>query len=325
MGAFILIMNLRVQKKLLARPRIKKANYDIAKHLTEEKIAGARRGLFSQFALVRRRLPKISTVNAEDLPKKNVLVLAPHPDEPVEKCFATIQGFKKAGGEVAVHVLTPGWRGVELTSDQKKIIQNSKNPGGMDYFIRSRIRLKELKEADKVLGIDSTVHSMDYYNKSKISKEDLKEMKQIIDSGKWDIVIMPDILDIQPTHAVSYDVAMKYLKSKVRRTQKPIELWGFETTYHQHPLTELNQIVKYSAHTQEKKMDALKKHVSQNIRRDAEFVGRMAETERSSAIAEEVGGFGSHIEFGTAQRVEAFSRTTLKPIGPFVFRTKERQ
>jgi LmbE family N-acetylglucosaminyl deacetylase len=318
-------MNMRVQKKLLARPKSKKPAYNSAQKFAEEKMAKARRGFFSQFALVRRRLPKINVVSADNLPKRNVLVLAPHPEEPVEKCFATIQGFKNAGGNVAVHVLTPGWRGVELTRAQQDLISNSKNPEKMDHFIRTKIRLKELKQADNVLGVNSEVHSMDYYKNSRISREDLVEMKGIIDSGKWDVVIMPDVLDIQPTHAVSYDIAMKFLKSKVRRTQKPIELWGFETSYHQHPLTELNQVVKYSAEIQDKKMKALKKHVSQNQRKDVEFVARMAETERSSAIAEEVGGFGSHVEFGKAERIEAFSRTTLKPFGPFVFRTKERQ
>lgn len=318
-------MNMRVQKKLLARPRSKKRGYAISEKFAEEKMAASRRGFFSQFALVRRRLPKINVISADKLPRKNVLVLAPHPEEPVEKCFATIQGFKKAGGNVAVHVLTPGWRGVELTQAQQDIIKKSKNPIQTEHFIRSRIRLKELKEADKILGVNSEVHSMDYYNNSRISRGDLAEMKQIIDSGKWDIVIMPDVLDIQPTHAVSYDVAMKYLKNKVRRTQRPIELWGFETTYHQHPLSELNQIVKYSGSTQKQKMDAVAKHDSQEKRRDLVTIDRMAEAERSSAIAEELGGFGSHVEFAQAQRIEAFSKTTLKPFGPFVFRTKERK
>lgn len=318
-------MNARVQKKLLARPRVKKPSYSIVERFAEEKIMSRRRGLFSQFALVRRRLPKISVISADKLPKKNVLVLAPHPEEPIEKCFATIDGFKKAGGTVAVHVLTPGWRGVELTQAQKAIISKSKNPLQTEHFIRTRIRLKELKEADKVLGIDSQVHSMDYYKNSKVSRGDLAEMKQIIESGNWDIVIMPDVLDIQPTHAVSYDVAMKYLKNKVRMSRKPIQLWGFETTYHQHPLSELGQVVKYSAATQKQKMDALKKHASQNNRKDVESVARMAETERSSAILEEVEGFGSHVDFSLAPRIEAFSKNTLKPFGPFVFRTKERK
>lgn len=291
----------------------------VAQNFVEQEISWKRRGgWLSRFALVSRSLPKVSQLHSDNLPKKRVLVLAPHPEEPVEKCFATISGFIKSGSDVSVHVLTTGAHGVELSADRMARIQTETiNPKQAELNAKIKIRVRELRNADKLLGTKSVMHSMDFYDKRKVSRRDLKLMKQIVGDGKWDIVIMPDRLDMQPTHAVVYDLAVKYLKRAARRTRKPIELWGFETTYHRHILPRLNQTISYTGEVQQKKMDAMKAHNSQVERRGAYIVGRMAETEHSSAIAEERRGFGSHVDFANAQRIEAFHVGVIKPIGPF--------
>jgi hypothetical protein len=71
-------------------------------------------------------------------------------------------------------------------------------------------------------------------------------------------------------------------------------------------------------------MNAVKAHESQESRRDASTVGRFAEAERSSALAEERQGFGSRVNFATAQRLEAFSVNEIKPFGPFSFLGKRK-
>ncbi len=292
----------------------------MAEDFAARKISWKRRGSwFSRFAIVNRNLPRVSQISSEVLPKKRVLVLAPHPEEPVEKCFATISGFLKSGSDVHVHVLTTGAHGVELSAEQARRIQTQTiNPRYAEVIAKIKIRLRELRAADKMLGTKSIVHSMDFYDKHEVSRRDLKLMKSIVGDGKWDIVIMPDRLDLQPTHAVVYDLAVKYLKRVARKSGKPIELWGFETTYHRHNLSELNQTVSYSGDIQEKKMQAMKVHKSQDDRRGAYTMGRFAEAEQSSALAEERSGFGSHVDFSNTQRVEAFSVNVLKPFGPFV-------
>jgi LmbE family N-acetylglucosaminyl deacetylase len=284
-----------------------------------------RRGLFSRFTIVRRDLPRIAEVNMNDLPRRNVLVLAPHPEEPVEKCFATIKGFLNAGSNVKVHVLTTGAHGVELPPEKVASIQaTTKDPVLMERLSKIKTRLKELRAADKLLGVRSKVHSLPFYDSQTVTNRDYALMKEIIGSGKWDVVIMPDRLDLQPTHATIYDLAVRYLRRQAVRRQKPIELWGFETTYHRHPLSELNQIVYYSGEVQDSKMKAMKAHASQDARRGAYILGRMAEAERSSALAEEKSGFGSHVDFQNAQRLEAFSVNQIKPWGPFSTLSKRK-
>ncbi len=290
-------------------------------------IARKRRGLLRQFHIVRRRPPVITEVQYNQLPKKNVLVLAPHPEEPHEKCFATIKGFMIAGGNVQIHTLTTGWHGVELSPEKLDALKKTNLPHAAQRFAQVKTRLREIRNADKQFGagVKNEIHNMDFYNTNEVSKRDVALMKKIVNSGKWDVVIMPDPLDIQPTHAAVYDLAIGFLRRKVRFSRHPIELWGFETTYHRHPLTELNQIVYYTGEVQKEKMAAVSAHKSQEDRRGAVILGRMAEAERSSAIAEEVKGFGVHVDFTQAQRLEAFSKTTLKPYGPFVFGTKKRK
>lgn len=291
----------------------------IAESFAAAKVSWRRRGgWLSRFAIVSRTLPRVSQLSADALPKKRVLVLAPHPEEPVEKCYATIHGLLEAGGDVHVHVLTTGAHGVNLSAEQAMRIQNTTiNPRRAEYIAKTKIRVRELRAADKLLGTKSIMHSMDFYNSSEVSRKDLKLMKSIIGDGKWDIVIMPDRLDLQPTHAVVYDLAIKYLRRAARRSGKPIELWGFETTYHRHPLSELNQTISYSGEVQEKKMNAIKAHASQE-RRGAYMMGRFAEAEHSSAIAEQRDGFGSPVNISNTQRVEVFTVKVLKPVGPFV-------
>jgi LmbE family N-acetylglucosaminyl deacetylase len=296
----------------------------MAEAFASRKVSWKRRGgWLSRFAIISRNLPRVSEISSEVLPKKRVLVLAPHPEEPVEKCFATIHGFLKSGSDVHVHVLTTGAHGVDLSAEHALRIQTKTiNPRRAELLAKIKIRLKELRSADKILGLGeknkSIVHSMDFYDQYEVSRSDLNLMKNIIGDGKWDIVIMPDRLDLQPSHAAVYDMAIKYLRRAARRNKKPIELWGFETTYHRHPLSELNQTVSYSGEVQDKKMQAVKAHKSQDDRRGAYTIGRFAEAEQSSAIAEERGGFGSPVAFSKAQRVEAFSVKVLKAFGPFV-------
>jgi LmbE family N-acetylglucosaminyl deacetylase len=298
---------------------------DSSREFHKQKRLLERKGFLSKYAIVRRTLPRIAEVSANRLPKRNVLVLAPHPEEPVEKCFATINGFLGSGSKVSVHVLTTGAHGVELKPEHSdRIRRTTVNSVEMERFAKTKIRLRELRAADKLLGVKSKVHSMEFYDSHSVSKRDFALMKKIIESGKWDVVIMPDRLDLQPTHAAVYDLALKYLKKQAVRQRRPIELWGFETTYHRHPLSELNQIVYYSGEVQDVKMKAVKAHASQDSRRGAYIMGRMAEAERSSAIVEERNGFGTHVDFEKAQRLEAFSVNEIKPFGPFAILSKRK-
>jgi|GEM_PF-4075471 len=296
-----------------------------AREFASRGVSWKRRGWLSRFALVHRTIGKVSQVHYTDLPKRRVLVLAPHPEEPVEKCFATIHGFLKSGSDVKVHVLTTGAHGVELSPQTaKNIAERTRNPDRMAMLSKIETRLKELREADKLLGVKSRVHSMDFYDSNQVSRRDVEEMRKVVGDGKWDVVIMPDRLDLQPTHAVVYDLAKRFLRRAVRRNRKPIELWGFETTYHRHPLSELSQVVSYTPEVQDVKMKAVQAHVSQDSRRGVYILGRMAEAEHSSAIAESSKGFGSHVDFKNAQRIEAFSVNVLKPAGPFVVSSKRK-
>jgi hypothetical protein len=115
-------------------------------------VAKKRRGLLRQFHLVRRRQPVISEVQYNQLPKRNVLVLAPHPEEPHEKCFATIKGFLLAGGNVKIHTLTTGWHGVELSPEKLARIKETQLPHAVQRFAQVKTRLREIREADKQFG-----------------------------------------------------------------------------------------------------------------------------------------------------------------------------
>lgn len=291
-----------------------------------QEISRKRRGFFSQYHFVRRRLPKLELTRYDALPKKRVLVLSPHPEEHVEKCYATIKGFLKSGSHVGVHVVTPGWHGVKPSSEQLKAVR--KKPVGERGRALAAAAIKtrraETREADKSLGVRSVFHNFDFYSTGVVSRADLSRMREIISKEKPEVVIMPSPMDLQPAHAAVYDLALKYLKRAARSSGKRIEVWGFETPYNQHSLAELNQVVSYTESLQTEKMNAMAKHVSQESRRKAVLTDRMAEATRAMAVKEELMGFGSKVSPMTTEHMELFSKSVLVPFGPLVFSKMKR-
>lgn len=166
-----------------------------------------------------------STTSKKNI-KKNVLILAPHPDdECLMSSFALRLLLENKANIIAV--------AVTLGSDIK----------------RQKERAEEFKEACHTLGATSQILNDDW-------QEKLKELNLLIKEHKIDVIIAPHLLDHHPTHIKTSQLARKLMElTNFHGLYLESEFWG--------ELQTPNLLLEVTTEAFELQFNALTKHVGE--------------------------------------------------------------
>jgi len=133
----------------------------------------------------------------EKLPYRNILVLAPHPDDEVIGCGGSIIKHKSAKDKVGVVCLTDGCRGsIKCNKDENLI----------------KIRKNEMKNAHKFIGIDESINLDLEDGKLKADETTVTKIKDIILRIKPDAIYLPTLIDYHSDHIETSKILMLSLK-----------------------------------------------------------------------------------------------------------------
>lgn len=139
----------------------------------------------------------ISPKLIEKPPGKNILVLAPHPDDEIIGCGGTLYKHHLAGDKITVVYMTDGSRGAEPVLWGKNLVQKRK---------------KEAEAAAKIIGIDELIFLDNPDGELTVNKYTLNQIKQVLEKVKPDLVYLPFILERHSDHRVTSEIFVKCIK-----------------------------------------------------------------------------------------------------------------
>ncbi|RLA87963.1 MAG: hypothetical protein DRG20_06795 [Deltaproteobacteria bacterium] len=128
---------------------------------------------------------------------KNILVLAPHPDDEVIGCGGTLYKHHLAGDKITVVYMTDGSKGAEPKSWGEELAKKRK---------------EEAKEAAKIIGIDELIFLNNPDGELTINKQTLNQIKLVLEKIKPDLVYLPFILERHPDHRITSEIFIKCVK-----------------------------------------------------------------------------------------------------------------
>lgn len=133
-------------------------------------------------------------------PGKNVLILAPHPDDETLGCGGTIRLLIESKKKVKVLLLTSG----------DKANPNLLNPSQSHITNYSLLREKEAKNALRVLGV-SDYEFLRFPDRElrENYKTVLEKNLRIFEDYKPDIIYTPSMIELNPDHRATAKIAMK--------------------------------------------------------------------------------------------------------------------
>jgi LmbE family N-acetylglucosaminyl deacetylase len=179
-----------------------------------------------------RKFLVLSSISA-----KNVLVLAPHPDDEVFGCAGSLINQRKNGARISVVYFCRGDKG-----------SKEKNNNLPD------IRKKEAENSSRIIGIEKSFWLGNNDLELKQDKKNIDSLIGIIGKLKPDCVYLPSPFDPIPDHKATFGIFLEASKRINRNFKCAIyEIWA--------PLP-INCIVDIS-HANELKTKAIKMHQSQ--------------------------------------------------------------
>lgn len=180
----------------------------------------------------------------EEINQKNILVLAPHPDDDVFGCGGTLKKIADSGGSITVAYFCDGSAGVPATNSKFET-RNSK---------LIEIRKEEAKKSAEILGIKEQIFFGYPDGKLAAGSASLKALNDLIHTVKPDIIFVPSFLDNHPDHRVVNEILINIL-SQEKFTG---EIWAYEVWSPLFP----NRIVNITNNIDAKKQ-AMAAHASQ--------------------------------------------------------------
>lgn len=174
---------------------------------------------------------------------KNVLILAPHPDDDALGMGGTIKKMTTRGIKVVVAYLCDGAAGLPIGNPKKR----------SDELVVKR--KAETAEAAKILGITQTFFFGYPDGKLAASNSAIMAIKDLIEKGKPDIIFLPSFLDNHSDHRLTNDIFINAATS-VLKADFPV--WGYEVW----TPTFANRIIDITLYIKTKK-EAILAHKSQ--------------------------------------------------------------
>jgi LmbE family N-acetylglucosaminyl deacetylase len=156
-----------------------------------------------------------------DLKFKNVLVLAPHPDDEIFGVGGTIKKLAGQGAFVAVVYFCDGAGGVPEGTNENNELKRT-DPALV------QIRKKEAEAAAKLLGISKQIFYSYPDGKLNSSQSAVNGVVDLLKNSEWDIIFLPSLWDNHPDHRSVGEIFYNSLKQKKVEFSKKFEIWFYE-------------------------------------------------------------------------------------------------
>jgi len=231
---------------------------------------------------VTKRLDSRIVTPKEVLSNKKIVVLSPHPDDDVISVGGTITQLKEKQNKVKIIYMVSGniavrdkdvIRYLDKKSDGNDSVKSEIKSGTVDqkklFDVKTKVREFEAKQATKTLGVhtkDLVFLRSPFYEtgliiKNEITESDWKPLTKILEEEKPDIIIVPgESADPHVTHGKCIEIFRTALNhAKI----SSLELWHYRGGWEEYTVSEANKIVPLSEKIMEKKIKAIKQHVSQ--------------------------------------------------------------
>ncbi len=200
----------------------------------KKKYSVSKEGWFEDLILTENIVPK----------NKKILVVSPHHDDSAVSCGAILSCLTKYN-KVTTVVMSNGSHASMKGNTPKE---------------RTASREQEAKNESRILKTKTIFNYSQFYDfGKKYWQNDLKRFAKVFKAIKPDIIILPDDRDNHPTHALSTELVLDFLKTQKKRP----ELWYYEGLWSQHVLEEINLIFGYNKKRLAIKNKAIRAHKSQ--------------------------------------------------------------
>lgn len=197
--------------------------------------------LFEQ--LRSRDLDNSKPATKEDLKEKNVLVLAPHPDDDIIGCGGTLNMYRQNGATITVVYMTDGRKGKPAYDyDEDTLVSE---------------RREEARKAAAIIGIDKLLFLDNRDSELSATPKTILRISDILSEVKPEAVFLPFLLDNHMDHKATNDIFVM----ASREYNSNILCYGYEIWT---PITTPNYIVDITEDIETKKR-ALAQHRSQLI------------------------------------------------------------
>jgi N-acetylglucosamine malate deacetylase 1 len=175
----------------------------------------------------------------EELKKRRVLVVSPHPDDESLGCGGTLRGHVLAGDVVRVLFLTSGENGGH----------------GMPPELVADLREGEAAEAAAILGVAKITFCREKDGSLATTPSLVEHVRRAIEDTAPDVIYLPHDQEMHPDHRAAVDVVRYVLERTARRP----EVWMFEVWT---PTQRIDQVIDISAFV-EVKRQAIRAYRSQ--------------------------------------------------------------
>lgn len=206
-----------------------------------------------------------------------MLVFAPHPDD-TSICAGGTAALLAHHNKVISVVMTVGHRAkIEKLSKQERI----------------ELRKKEAAEEAKILNVDFEFLDLELYNAGTITANDSKIVMSVLEKYRPEIVLLPNMQDPHPTHALCRDLVLRQAQSFTAMHATTVELWHYESPWSLFGREEFNVIVSLDESVFAQKMKAIRAHKSQNARTRYDTIASSLGQMRAAIVGEQdLAGYG---------------------------------
>ena len=205
---------------------------------------------------------------------KKIVVVSPHPDDSAISLGGTIAMLSKHN-DITTFVMTTGHRAFIPNKNRNERIKSRK---------------KEAENEAKVLGTRCKFLSLGFYGRNKIEESDIKKIIKELNSANPDIIFLTSRDDLHPTHQMSTEIVEKAVKAYVKKTEKVVELWYYESPWSLFSPGAFNAIVQVAPKYMRKKLKAVCAHKSQIYRTPFDEVSKAMSVMRGALVPEQILG-----------------------------------
>jgi LmbE family N-acetylglucosaminyl deacetylase/6-phosphogluconolactonase/glucosamine-6-phosphate isomerase/deaminase len=237
-------------------------------------------------------------MDRESVPRgRRVLVISPHPDDAPISLGGTMAMLSK-GNRVVTAVMSTGHRSFIYGTQRSE---------------RIALREEEVLKESRVLGAEPRFLRLPFYESNyEVTERDREVLLVLLEEIDPDWVFMPHTKDSHPAHVASRAIAVSTLQRYLAGTRKAIEVWNYEGPWALFNRGEFDTIVTVPQTAFERKLEAIRAHVTQVARTPYDVAAESLARLRSALVPEsELAGFGA-LPPRLDAWIELFARETAR-------------
>ena len=228
---------------------------------------------------------------------RKVLVVSPHPDDAPISLGGTMAMLSQAN-RVVTAVMSTGHRSFIYGTRRSE---------------RIAIREAEVVKESRFLGVEPRFLRLPFYDSNyEMSERDLEIVVGLLAELDPDWIFMPHAKDSHPAHVASRTIAAESLRRYLSGNSRVVEVWNYEGPWALFNRGDFNTIVTVPRLSFERKLQAIRAHVSQVARTPYDVAAESLARLRSALVPEsELAGFGARPPRLDAW-IELFFRETVR-------------